>query len=56
MCNTKEKFIISHIKKAIWNLECANKLQSDTINIALINELKLKLIELKNEREKVSEN
>lgn len=40
MCNTKEKFIISHLKKAIYNLECANNLKPNTINIALINELK----------------
>lgn len=41
-------FIISHLKKAIWNLECANNLKPNTIDIVTI-------IELKNILEKVSQ-
>lgn len=47
-------FVISHLKKAIYNLECANKLNPNTIDVALISELKSQLILLKNELEKVS--
>ena len=47
-------FLKSHIKKAIYELETANKLLPDVIDIELISELKLKLLELKINDEKVS--
>jgi hypothetical protein len=40
-------FLISHLKKAIWNLECANKLHSNTIDENIIEELKTLLLVLK---------
>ena len=40
------KFIISHIRKAIYNLECAEKLaQQDLFEHDLLKELKLTLLE-----------
>lgn len=41
-------FVKSHIKKAVWNLECANKTSSDgvVIPVDLIEELKILLLEL----------
>lgn len=47
-------FVISHLKKAIYELECTNKLKPNTIDTALINELKTQLILIKNERETLS--
>ena len=47
-------FVISHLKRAIYELEVANKLNPNTVDVAIINELKSQLILLKNEREKVS--
>lgn len=47
MSKFENYFIISHIKKAIWNLECANKLQPGIIPEKTIEDLKLKLLELK---------
>lgn len=46
-------FLKSHIKKAIYELEVANKLKPDCIDSKLIDELKLKLVELKIEEKKV---
>lgn len=37
-------FLKSHIKKAIWDLECANKLKPGIIDEKLIVELKETLI------------
>lgn len=42
-------FLKSHIKWAIFELECANKIKPNTVDIELIIQLKLLL-------EKVSEN
>jgi hypothetical protein len=42
-------FIISHLKWAIYNLECVNKLEENTVDSATITELKILL-------KKVSEN
>lgn len=41
-------FVKSHLKKAIYNLECANKLSSDgvVIDSEIIEELKILLLEL----------
>ena len=41
-------FVKSHIKKAIYNLECANKIVEDSVVVdkKLIEELKLFLLEL----------
>jgi hypothetical protein len=47
-------FAINNLKKAIFKLECVNKLNPNTVDVAIINELKSQLILLKNEREKVS--
>ena len=38
-----QAFIISHLKKAIYNLECVNKLEKNTVDVASIIELKLLL-------------
>ena len=40
-------FLLSHLKKAIYNLECANKLVPNSIDEKLIEELKCILIEYK---------
>ena len=47
MNKVEAAFLKSHIKKAIWYLECANKLKSNCIDSKLIDELKFKLLELK---------
>ena len=39
------KFLISHIKKAIFNLECANKFKANSVDSKTIEELKLILFE-----------
>ena len=44
-------FLKSHIKKAIWNLECANKLKPGKVNKELIVELKVILQNLEDEGE-----
>ena len=44
-------FAISHLKKAIWDLECANKLVQNAIDQKLIEDLKSQLIELKIKKE-----
>jgi hypothetical protein len=47
MNETILKFIISHLKKAIYNLECAKKLsQEELFEQDVLKELKLTLIEL----------
>ena len=38
-----QAFIISHLKWAIYNLECVNKLEENTVDVATIIELKLLL-------------
>ena len=38
------KFTISHIKKAIWELSCINRLKPNTIDSKIIEELKLTLM------------
>ena len=43
-------FLKSHIKKAIYELETANKMKSNCIDINLIIELKVLLENLENER------
>ena len=40
MCVIKDAFVRSHIKKALWNLECADKLESDPDIKRIIEELK----------------
>ena len=47
-------FVISHLKKAIYELECTNKLKPNTINADLISELKTQIILIKNECETLS--
>ena len=42
-------FLKSHIKKAIWYLECANKLKPNCIDENLILELKIILVKLESE-------
>ena len=44
-------FVISNVKKAIWNLECANRLRPNTVDKATIVELKLVLADLKEQKE-----
>ena len=39
------KFVVSHIKKAIYEIECANKLAPGTVGDETIQELKLCLLE-----------
>ena len=39
------RFLISHIKKAIFNLECANKFKEGSVDTKVIEELKLVLFE-----------
>lgn len=39
------KFLISYIKKAIFNLECANRLKANSVDSKVIDELKLTLFE-----------
>lgn len=48
------KFFLSHIRKAIWNLECAKKFDFEAIDDKIIEELKYKLIgyEIKLKEEK----
>lgn len=48
MNETTLKFIISHFKKAIYNLECAKKLsqEEELFEQDVLKELKLTLIEL----------
>lgn len=40
MCRVTDAFVKSHIKKALWNLECADKLKSDPDIKRLIEEVK----------------
>lgn len=40
MCRVTDAFIKSHIKKALWNLECADKLEPNPDIKRLIEELK----------------
>lgn len=47
-------FLKSHIKKAIFELETANKLVPDSVDSDLILKLKSKLLELKNDEKIVS--
>jgi hypothetical protein len=53
MCTTKLKFIISHLKKAIYNLERAkdldNKSVTDTTILALKEQLLCYQVELRKE-------
>ena len=49
--------IKSNIKKAIWDLECVNKLRPNTVDEELINKIKLTLSIIVTEHEKeVEEN
>ena len=41
-------FLKSHIKRAIYELEVANKMQPNTVDVALIIELKLLLENIEN--------
>ena len=44
MNKIESKFIKSNIKKAIWNLECANRIIEGTIDKEIIEELKTQLL------------
>jgi hypothetical protein len=47
----EDYFVISDVKRAIWYLECANKLRPNTIDETTIIELKLALADLKEKLE-----
>ena len=49
-------FLKSHIKKAIYELEVANKMKQECIDTKLIDELKHRLAELTLEQDKEEEN
>lgn len=49
-------FVISHLKKAIFKLECVNKLVPNTVDEKVINELKTTLIIQKNNLEEMKNN
>jgi hypothetical protein len=42
-------FLKSHIKWAIYELECANKMKPNTVDVELIIELKLLLENIENQ-------
>lgn len=48
-------FVLSHLKRAIWNLECANKLKEGTIDQKVIDDLKTEVILLKNQEDEGNE-
>jgi hypothetical protein len=49
-------FAINNLKKAIFKLECANKLVNDIVDQNIINELKATLIIQKNRLEEIKNN
>ena len=52
MNNIELKFFISHLKKAIWNLECAQKFEENEFIKKTIEELKIISIQKQIELEK----